>query len=452
MSSESSVESVMEEQECEDNFIIETKTIKKFKCMYCNKKYRQNAGRYNHMKRVHGLIVMERVAVSCQELGCKYVCGSKEKLQKHLQKVHNKEMTVLTLEFNSISEFDSWKDEFEKREKCRFVKKSGSRMTEDGFKLCYYYCSRSGTFISHSRGLKKKSSKGTSKSSVHCTASITVTEAQNGMVQVKVCATHYGHSVDLRHLRLTKYDKSNIADQIARGVPREIVLDKIRASAGSDIDRIHLVTMKDIKNIEKAFGVQSSELKRVQHSGMKNLDSWVSGMKSFENDSMIVFYKNDLISSSGGYSAGGDVCLILMTTGQYEIFKKFCNDGIFYLPVLTIKNNFNMNLFTLMVVDDVNEVIPVTFMISNRKDEDVVKFFFQKIKYKLGSFVSKALITDNEEILHTAWCTVFNEETQHFWSTRYVDSNWREMLLSVKNEELQCSIYETLYSFLEQKK
>lgn len=348
-------------------------------------------------------------------------------------------------------EFEDWKDEFEKREKCRFVKKSGSRMTDDGLRVCYFYCSRSGNFVSHSRGIKKRNAKGTSKSSVHCTASITLIEATSGMVQVKACATHYGHTVDLKHLRLTKFDKSNIAGQIAQGVPRDIVLDNIRASAGSDVDRIHMVTIKDIKNIEKAFGIQSNEHKRVNY-GITNLDSWVSKMKSFGDDSMIVYYKNkEVLASSEEVLDVLDVCLILMTRGQSDIFKKFGENGIFYLPVILIKNDCEMHLYSLMVVDDINEVVPVAFMISNRLDEVVVNFFCQKIRNKIGPLTSKALMTDNFEILHKAWCSVFGETTKHFWSTRYVDSDWRELLIMVKDEDVQCSIYETLYSFFDSK-
>ena len=50
-----------------------------------------------------------------------------------------------------------------------------------------------------------------------------------------------------------------IAGDIAQGISIDKLLDNVRDTIGSTIERIHLLTKKDIHNIERSFGLRRAE-------------------------------------------------------------------------------------------------------------------------------------------------------------------------------------------------
>ena len=71
--------------------------------------------------------------------------------------------------------------------------------------------------------------------------------------------THYGHSPSLGHLRISESDKLEIAGKLAQGITFERILDDVRDNLGERFDRIHLLTRKDITNIERSFGLRTTQ-------------------------------------------------------------------------------------------------------------------------------------------------------------------------------------------------
>lgn len=275
----------------------------------------------------------------------------------------------------------------------------------------------------------------------------------DGKVDVKVCSTHYGHDSNLQHLRLTLSEKYRIAEQLNLGVPREVILDNLRSSASSDIEKIHLINLKDIKNIEKAFGIQavSHEKSTDMYS---NLKTWVSSMQSTEH-CPILYYDEEGTSHTNSH----DVTITLLTTGQIDMLNKFGNGGIFYIATYSTSNKISWNsqgyrpielyVTTLMLIDDMNEAVPVSFMVTNKHKPSKYLKFFESLKAKVSDMSANALFTDDENDVYTVWCLVFKEEPRHLWSNRFVDSDWRDNLVSIPDEDVQVSIYEKLYSYLE---
>lgn len=432
---------------------IEVISRRKWQCEKCSKAFTQNAGLYNHMKRKHGLIVYAKASILCKEPNCDFKCSMRDKLQSHLVNVHKKPLAFSTLKFSSMADFEDWKEVFEKQEKCRFVKKSGTRIRNNtGEKHTYLYCSRSGTFISNSKGKRTQIKKGTCKISNYCTASIDCIEDQNGTVIAKLCSTHYGHEPSVEYLRLTKSDKSVIADKLAQGVPRDVVIDNVRASVGENIDRIHFLTMKDIRNIERSYGIKNDGKQKSSVQGFASVNEWVREMETLGDESPVTFYKAkyspEVLNDNCKCLETQDFCLILMTKGQQEIFKKFGQNGVFYVTWLNISNGYDLSLLTLMVADDLNEAFPVGYMICSRMTTEIEVLFFKVIQDQLGSFCARAIMTDDRKSLYDSWCSVMGFVPYHLLSNRFVDADWRDRLISVQNEDVQCAVYEVLYSYL----
>ena len=121
-----------------------------------------------------------------------------------------------------ISDFEEWKNSYEEKERCSFVLTLGAKRTFDINKVCYYYCNRSGYFRSKGKGEHHTKSQGSSKLNTYCTAAMkATTDSKTGVVVVEFCEKHYGHEIELGHLRLPENVRLAIAGKLRQGVSIE---------------------------------------------------------------------------------------------------------------------------------------------------------------------------------------------------------------------------------------
>ena len=136
--------------------------------------------------------------------------------------------------------------------------------------------------------MKSLKSQGSSKIGAHCTSTIIATQTKNCRISAEICRTHYRHTNTLGHSRLPAVKRTEIAGQISQGITFQRILDNIRDSVSTKFDRIHLITRKDIANIEREFGLKCVE----KHSDdATSLLLWVEEMKSRGSDNPVLVYK-----------------------------------------------------------------------------------------------------------------------------------------------------------------
>ena len=87
-----------------------------------------------------------------------------------------------------------------------------------------------------------------SKLKTYCTTSIVV-KVKYDKFHDKYWPTHYGHRTLLGHLRIPQKDRVAIAGKLFQGVIFECILDDIRNTMDTSINRTHLITRKGIANI-----------------------------------------------------------------------------------------------------------------------------------------------------------------------------------------------------------
>ena len=105
-------------------------------------------------------------------------------------------------------------------------------------------------------GLNNIFSTGSCKIGNNCTATVTTTTKSNGFLHVDVCYTHYGHKKKLQHLRITNWQRRDIAVKIRAGIHRDRILDDVRQSVAESLHRHHLLERKDIiTNIQKSYSL-----------------------------------------------------------------------------------------------------------------------------------------------------------------------------------------------------
>ena len=111
------------------------------------------------------------------------------------------------------------------------------------------------------------------------------------------------------------------------------------------------------------------------------MNVWVEEL--IQNDSCVLFYKQQQVLKNYPQLKSEDFILVLMNEAQIEILNKYgsdilCIDGTHGL------NQYDFQLITLLTVDNLRQGYPCAFLISNRCDEEVISIFFSCIKEKIG--------------------------------------------------------------------
>ena len=132
------------------------------------------------------------------------------------------------------AEFTQWKSALEESQNSFYCKSTGSKQRhDDRCIISYYNCNRSGKYLAKGTGKRRLKSQGSSKMDAHCTSTIQLIEnSDTGLYQVNFCKTHYGHEMQLGHIRISNDDKRIIASKRKMGIERERILKDIRESIG----------------------------------------------------------------------------------------------------------------------------------------------------------------------------------------------------------------------------
>lgn len=319
----------------------------------------------------------------------------------HFKTRHDISVEVEIKKFKSFDDFNLWKSAEEKRTKSSFVNKHGSYATSNYVKKLYE-CHRSGKYISEGSGLRHLKTQGSNKIGAFCPAAITLT-VEEEMYKISYIKTHVGHDNDLGHLFLNKEDREEVASKIAAKIPLPTILDDIRDTiCSSNFERLHLITKKDLYNIEQTYNLNATSVRHKDDA--ISVDSWVNEV---QDSNCVVLYKPQGVTSDEHvHLKKGDFVLIIMTDGQKEILEKFGNDCVCIDGTHGL-NSYGFELITLLVLDDMREGFPTAFMISNRSDEEVLYIFFACIEKRLGfKLASNVFMSDMAEAFFNAWLRV----------------------------------------------
>ncbi|GFS88006.1 uncharacterized protein NPIL_428091, partial [Nephila pilipes] len=295
-----------------------------YKCEDCHLKFSDLKNLKCHQNKVHTSKINQNGNYVC------LVChGNFEKREIifHFKNAHDIDMDHTELELNSFNDFLAWKAEIENNTKSKFISYCTKHINIHGAKYYYFRCHRSGNFMSESKGLHHLKNLGSNKINTYCPAALKVTEHTNGKCIVSYQKVHVGHQNDLGHLFLTAEERKNIASKIAAKIPLDNILDEIRNSiSDAGLERVHLLTKKDLPNIEKSFNLSSNSVKH-ENDGV-SVDMWVREMPNSENPCILFYKTQGSTCTQYLFLKENDFVLIIMTEAQGEILKKFSSDCI----------------------------------------------------------------------------------------------------------------------------
>ncbi|XP_048526115.1 zinc finger protein 436-like [Dendroctonus ponderosae] len=306
----------------EENKLTSSKV---YPCEICQKNFSGLNHYIQHKKTHQGEESVDKLVHSFQCSLCNIVCATKLSLINHFEQDHGIKISVTALEFSNESDFKNWKSNLEEKSYSQYVKQRGSYKTSEGTKTVYV-CKRSGFYVPKGSGKRHLKTQGTSKINGMCPSEMQVTVLENDEHKITFTETHIGHDQDLGHLHLTVEQRMDVAKKIATNVPFSCILDGIRDSISNDkLERIHLLTTKDMHNITQTFNLCNDSVRH--KDDVISLESWIGEV---HESGTVVYYKPQGRSCSRhSYLKEVDFMLIIMHPGQLEIQQRFKQKKLF---------------------------------------------------------------------------------------------------------------------------
>ncbi|XP_065217704.1 uncharacterized protein LOC135843672 [Planococcus citri] len=424
-----------------------------FKCAICDFNSSRKDNLKRHILTVHSKqkndargneikVPCRRSRFLCYRSDCDNASKTYSQYCNHLTTEHQEKLTVVSLQFLNFEEFQKWKSDFEKQTCSMYVQNSAVKKLVQGVTY-YYFCHRSFFKNKHPKKKTKYRQKnaGSNKLGRCCPAMIKAV-VSDGKVSVEVCSVHLGHECDIGRLRLSVEDNNIIAGKLIAGVPPRRILREIREEAPPKLSRIHFAEMSDINNIKKRYRIKSSGPLRLEENDRINLETWIRDKTSQETDNPVLFYK-DQNSDLQGFDRS-DFILVLMTDFQKDMLMKFgdntiCIDGTHSL------NEYDFQLFTLLVLDEYHEGIPVAHCFSNLASFEVYKLFFGEIRTKLNKSVKPFVFMSNgEPAFYEAWTEVMSAAQHQLMCRWHLNKTWIANLSKITKSEKRSVVLQTL--------
>jgi len=265
----------------------------KCSCQLCSFSAGYKCNLMSHVKAKHdGTVSHSRVKCPL----CVTEHETKYEMVQHYIKDHDIRVTNENIEFANEQEFYDWKRKIEKEQICEYVTWRSKYVRKgDSCARMLYICHRDGELKSKRKNIRHQKILGSNKISGHCPSKIEVTFHPSGKVIVSFCKTHVGHQGELGRLRLSESERLAIAQNIAMKISFNDILDDIRKSiSDSDIERVHLVTRKDLHNIAQEYNLKSEA---IRHSNdYASVESWIREMEV--RGGVVRFYKAQGIPSA----------------------------------------------------------------------------------------------------------------------------------------------------------
>ena len=173
----------------------------------------------------------------------------------------------------------------------------------------------------------------------------------------------------------------------------------------SNLHRIHLLTRKDQYNVEAKYNLYPDSVRHP--NDCISVEAWVNEINSKE-EMCVLFYKpQDTISENHPQLKSEDFMLIIMNKPQCNILLKYGNDCI-CIDGTHGMNSYNLELLTILVLDDMRQGFPCAFCVTNRTDKETSRIFFSYIEKWTGTISCSVFMSDMAGSFYNAWMEIMN--------------------------------------------
>ncbi|XP_054287917.1 uncharacterized protein LOC129003643 [Macrosteles quadrilineatus] len=387
--------------------------------------------------------------ISCPLCLCESRFLKHEELLLHITSIHAIDVERQSYDFQDYETFLLWKEQVEEQTTSRYVKTRGIRKCKDS-ETIIFSCCRSGHFKSRGKGLRHLKTQGTRKINYTCPARMNVKRFSDGKCEVVFIKTHLGHSTDVAHVSLLEKDRASLAQKISEKIPFQAILNELRESLllETSVGRQHLITRKDLHNIEQCFNLNNESVKH--NNDWTSVQAWVNEMNR-EGDSCVLFYKQQGNNCEQFKELNEeDFFLAIMNDAQGDMLKKF-GHNVICIDATHGLNQYDFELVTLLTLDEMHQGFPCAFLFSNRTDEVALELFYRLVKNKVGEVQPSVFMSDMAESFYNGWVSVMNKPSKRLFCTWHVIKAWKQNIREkIRNKEKQEDVFIKVMTLLEE--
>uniref|UniRef100_T1J170 C2H2-type domain-containing protein n=1 Tax=Strigamia maritima TaxID=126957 RepID=T1J170_STRMM len=403
-------------------------------CYICEKTFARSSSMYRHIRNFH----KENMKFPTSKSIVCPLCSDKEKgefsftnykkLHSHMKSQHNLKLNIQKHVFQTVEEFQEWKVKIEQETKSQYVKQNGTKKCGN-FETLRYYCNRSGFYKPTGHQKRQLKKQGSNKINCCCPSMIkAIINSKTNATEVEYVVNHVGHIQELDHLFLTKSERQWIAHKLEQGVDISNILDTVRGTQSGDKNRLHLLTRKDVLNINKTT---------VKSKHKVNIDDWFNSIDKNNPEKVVLFYKpQDAVTETFPQLESDDFVLMLMNEYQADVFRQFAGQTV-SISTVQGKYLYGVHMTVVTVMDADHSAVPVAFMFSSRVDEDTLRAFFIVLQTEIGSISTQIFVSDDDDDYLTAWRSVMGDVEHNLLSSWSVDRGWERNLPKIKARKLK---------------
>ncbi|XP_072386924.1 uncharacterized protein [Diabrotica undecimpunctata] len=384
-------------------------------CHLCSKIFKNVELRNRHIKGIHNIDMSIKkinhiICPLCeQETNFK----SHENLRKHLKGNHQVSIELITFEFSSLQEYETWKD-MQKFETSYTLNRIVNRNEQ---KTLYYECNRSNTKgYKPNYKIRTEKSGGSIKIKGVCPSRLICKLRDQGQVSVSYWKTHAGHKEELRTMHLAKAEEKMIVEKLISGVPSSRILEDSRKLETPKLERLALLTSKDLSNLSRKYNTYKKRDQNDMVATALKVQEWNANNKNYA----FLFKKegeqHDVLKKE-------DFALGFMNSVMEDKLREFhsiiCMDGTHGT------NKRGMDLTVVLIKDDRNTGFPVAFLLSNRLDQVVQEVFLGALKNRMQTGIhAEHFMSDDDKKYYNAWVKIMGNQPKRLLCTWHVVKNW----------------------------
>ena len=195
--------------------------------------------------------------------------------------------------------------------------------------------------------------------------------------------------------------------------------------------RIHLITAKDIDNIDEQFGIKEDYKRHSDDATSVKL--WVDEMSGCNDNPVLLYNAGDL-----------NFVMVLQSPLQKTMLKQRSAQSTICIDDTHGTNAYQFHLTTLMVIDEFGEGFPTAWCVSSHVDSNTLEKFFQAIKTNLGELNPTWLMSDIADQFYNAWIATFTHTPKRILCKWHVLRAWKANLKAIKDLDNEEKLYHTL--------
>ncbi|XP_028140086.2 uncharacterized protein LOC114334248 [Diabrotica virgifera virgifera] len=257
-------------------------------CHLCSKIFKTVKIQNHHIKIIHKIDVsikkINHIICPLCDQGTNLL--THEILRKHLEEHHQISIELVTLEFSSKQEYETWKD-MQKIETSYIISRV-RKATEH--KILYYECNRSDTSgYKPNNKIRAEKSGGSIKIKGVCPSRLICKLRDQGEVSVRYWKTHAGHKEELRAMRLSKAQEKMVVEKLMSGAPPSRILEDLRKLETQQLGRLAVLKRKDLANLRRKYNIHKKRDQNDMVATAFKVQEWNASSKNYT----FVFKKED---------------------------------------------------------------------------------------------------------------------------------------------------------------